>query len=212
MRKILLLDVNKAEVLSALSAFDEDTDDADKFWAEVSSRLQDRNPEPASAPAGQQESKPVEASVTIKDAQGREQTYIVSGEVIRNKDGKEVFAKSSRQRSKILREAEVAAGLAVKNGNDYITRDGRIYAEDGTEKEVLVPKLRATVEGGAKFADGTDLSSLYERAYGWQTLTDDERTGFQQQQHLTGLEITEKTWNESSIEDRINFLQCYAGF
>lgn len=212
LRKILLLDVNKAEVLSALSAFDEDIDEAEEFWTEVSSRLQDRNPEPASAPAGQQESKPVEASVTIKDAQGREQTYIVSGEVIRNKDGKEVFAKSSRQRSKILREAEVAAGLAVKNGNDYITRDGRIYAEDGTEKEVLVPKLRATVEGGAKFADGTDLSSLYERAYGWQTLTDDERTGFQQQQHLTGLEITEKTWNESSIEDRINFLQCYAGF
>lgn len=220
LRKIILLDANKAEVLNALNSYDEDTDDADEFWAGVSSRLQDRAPEVVSSPTGQQSSKPVEASVTIKDSQGREQTYTVSGEVIRNKDGKEVFAKNSKQRSKILREAEVAAGIAIRNGDGYVTKNGDVYYPDGTkatekdspeDRDVTMEALRNAVERRAEFGADADLSSLFENAYGWQTLTDDEKKAFQEQQHLTGLEITEEAWNKSSIEEKINFLQCYAG-
>ena len=71
--------------------------------------------------------------------------------------------------------------------------------------------LRNAVERRAEFGADAELSSLFEKAYGWQTLTADEKTAFQEQQHLTGLEITEEAWNKSSIEEKINFLQCYAG-
>lgn len=223
LRRILLDSRNLAYINDIMEKFDEEFDDAEEVWSDVRAKgilIEPSNqteaaPAEVAASVNENAEPVVDTEVIYTDKQGKKQTYTISGEVIRNKDGKEVFSKDTAQRRKILFLADMKNGRTMSVLDDsgmerYVTLRGEVFDALSGSERIADPKLLRKVFKTLYDKFGPEKTGvLLEKAYGWSTLDKTQKESFEAARKLTDIGLAEKLWESLSYEDRVNALACY---